>query len=104
MNEYVIFPQYEITREGDYYSINSSIYLHLDLEDKVKVYSYPIESLYVAKTKAELELVIKAHLRECFRLAKYMILTPEMAVHLPLQEYLTKEDPNFLNKLHYYYP
>lgn len=99
-----VFPGYDTeTIEDDLYTFRSVIHLHKDTEDSVKVYLYPVESSYIAKTRKEKELVIKAHLRECLRLSKYLNTDTLDTSPYPYVASLVKTDHDFLDKLHYMY-
>jgi hypothetical protein len=99
-----LFPEYEIeTLEDNIIIFRSNIYLHRDSEDTLKVYLYPIESCYVARTKTEKALVTQAHLRECFRLSKYINVETFDTTPYPLITSLDKRDEDFLNILHFNY-
>lgn len=104
IKDILIFPNYTTEfLENNIYTFKSAIHIHKETEDVVKVYLFPIESTYVAKTAKEKDLVIKAHLRECFRLSKY-INTDKIGIStLPYVTTLLKTDPSFQDKLHYSY-
>jgi hypothetical protein len=104
IEEIAIFPEYNTEAiEDSIYTFRSVIHLHKETEDFVKVYLYPVESTYVAKTKKERELVIRAHLRECFRLSKYLDIKSVDTSPYPHIINLVKTDDDFLEKLHYTY-
>ena len=99
-----VFPGYDTeTIEDNLYTFRSVIHLHKDTEDSVKVYLYPVESTYLAKTRKEKELVIGAHLRECLRLSKYLNTDTLDTSPYPYVASLVKTDHDFLDKLHYVY-
>jgi hypothetical protein len=99
-----LFPDYTTeTEEDNIYIFRSNVYIHKDTEEYLKVYLFPIESCYVAKTKTEKALVIKAHLKECFRLAKYFNTDTFDTTPLPLVATLEKREDDFLQKLHFDY-
>ena len=99
-----IFPEYETESiEDNIFIFRSAIHIHKDSEDILKIYFYPVESCYVAKTKTEKALVIKAHLKECFRLAKYFNTDTFDTTPLPLLASLDKREDDFLHKLHFNY-
>lgn len=99
-----VFPNYIAeTIEDNIYTFKSSIHIHKETEDVVKVYLFPVESTYVAKTAKEKDLVAKAHLRECFRLSKYINTDKIGTSTLPYVTTLLKIDPSFQEKLHYMY-
>lgn len=100
-----LYPEYEIEEVSDDVIILSSvIYIHKDLEDFINVYLFPIEGTYVARTKPEKDLVIKAHLRECFRTSKYLDMKSFDTSPYPLVINLYKREDDFLHKLHFKYP
>jgi hypothetical protein len=104
IEELSVFPGYDTeTVEDDIFTFRSTIHLHKDTEDCVKVYLYPVESTYVARTRKEKELVIKAHLRECLRLSKYLNTDVLDTATYPYVASLVKTDHDFLDKLHYQY-
>jgi hypothetical protein len=81
----------------------SYIYLYKNLEKKIEVYKYLVESCYVFKNNKELELVKEFHLRECFRLNKYLntdIFDFRKAI---LVKVLNKEDENFKQQIFFQY-
>ena len=99
-----IFPDYETeVVEDNIFIFRSTIHIHKDSEETLKVYLYPVESCYVARTKSEKALVIKAHLKECFRLAKYFNTDTFDTSPLPLVASLDKRQEEFLHRLHYDY-
>lgn len=99
-----IFPDYETEPvEDNIFIFRSAIHIHKDSEETLKVYLYPVESCYVARTKTEKALVIKAHLKECFRLAKYFNTDTFDTSPLPLVTTLNKREDDFLHKLHFHY-
>lgn len=99
-----LFPDYTTENvEDNIYIFRSAIYIHKDSEETLKIYRYPIESCYAAKSKSEKALVIKAHLKECFRLAKYFNVDTFDTTPLPLVTSLDKRDEDFLHKLHFNY-
>jgi hypothetical protein len=99
-----LFPDYTTeTVEDNIYIFRSNVYIHKDTEEYLKVYLFPIESCYVARTKSEKAIVIKAHLRECFRLAKYFNTDTFDTTPLPLVTVLDKREDDFLQKLHFNY-
>jgi hypothetical protein len=99
-----LFPDYTTeTVEDNIYIFRSNVYIHKDTEEYLKVYLFPIESCYVARTKSEEAIVIKAHLRECFRLAKYFNTDTFDTTPLPLVTVLDKREDDFLQKLHFNY-
>lgn len=100
-----IFPKYATKGEGDkIYTFETHVHIHIDLEFSVKVYLYPVIGTYVARNHTERQLVIQAHLKECLRISKYGIFSPEDTLVLPFVEVLDKEDNQFLQKLHYMCP
>lgn len=104
IEELSVFPGYDTEAiEDSIYTFRSTIHIHKDTEDCVKVYLYPVESTYVAKTRKEKELVIKAHLRECLRLSKYLNTDLLDTNPYPYVANLVKTDHDFLDKLHYVY-
>ena len=104
IEELSVFPGYDTEAiEDGIFTFRSNIHLHKDTEDSVKVYLYPVESTYVAKTKKDKELVIKAHLRECLRLSKYLNADTLDTTPYPYVANLMKTDHDFLDKLHYLY-
>lgn len=99
-----IFPDYETEHiEKNIFIFRSAIHIHKDSEETLKIYLYPVESCYVARTKTEKALVIKAHLKECFRLAKYFNTDTFDTSILPLVASLDKREDDFLHKLHFHY-
>lgn len=99
-----IFPDYETEPvEDNIFIFRSAIHIHKDSEKTLKVYLYLVESCYVARTKTEKALVIKAHLKECFRLAKYFNTDTFDTSPLPLVTTLDKREDDFLHKLHFHY-
>lgn len=99
-----LFPDYETeTEEENIFIFRSTIYIHKDSEETLKVYLFPVESCYVARTKSEKALVIKAHLKECFRLAKYFNTDTFDTTPLPLVAALDKREDDFLQTLHFTY-
>lgn len=99
-----LFPDYETEAiENNIYIFRSTIHIHKDNEETLKIYLYPVESCYVARTKSEEAIVIKAHLRECFRLAKYFNTDTFDTTLLPLVTVLDKREDDFLQKLHFDY-
>lgn len=99
-----IFPEYETESiEDNIFIFRSAIHIHKDSEDILKIYLYPVENCYVARTKTEKELVIKAHLKECFRLAKYFNTDTFDTSPLSLIAILDKREEDFLHKLHFNY-
>jgi hypothetical protein len=105
MNEKIpFFPEYlKVESEEKCTLFLTNIYVHKELEEKVKVYSYIVKSEYVIKNKEYLKLAISAHLRECLRYSKYLNTdTLDFAV-LDYITTLDKDDPEFLNKIHYKY-
>lgn len=99
-----LFPNYETEKlEDNIYVFRSTIHLHKDSEEILKVYLYPIESCYVAKNKTEKALVIQAHLKECFRLSKYLNVDIFDTSPYPLVISLDKREDDFLHKLHFNY-
>lgn len=99
-----IFPDYETESiEDNIFIFRSAIHIHKDSEEILKVYLYPVENCYVAKTKTEKELGIRAHLKECFRLAKYFNTDTFDTSPLPLVTALDKREEDFLHKLHFNY-
>ena len=104
IEELPIFPEYHTEAvEDSFYTFRSVIHIHKDAGDSVKVYLYPVESSYIAKTRKEKELVIKAHLRECLRLSKYLNTDTLDTSPYPYVASLVKTDHDFLDKLHYMY-
>ena len=99
-----IFPDYETESiANNIFIFRSAIHIRKDSEKTLKVYLYPVESCYVARTKTEKTLVIKAHLKECFRLAKYFNTDTFDTSFLPLVASLDKREDDFLHKLHFHY-
>jgi hypothetical protein len=99
-----LFPDYTTeTVEDNIYIFRSNVYIHKDTEEYLKVYLFPIESCYVAKTKTEKALVIKAHLKECLRFSKYLNVDTFDTTSLPLIASLDKKEDDFLQKLHFDY-
>lgn len=99
-----IFPDYETEHtEKNIFIFRSAIHIHKDSEETLKVYLYPVKSCYVARTKTEKALVIKAHLKECFRLAKYFNTDTFDTSILPLVASLDKTKDDFLYRLHFEY-
>ena len=94
-----IFPEYTTEQtEKNIFIFRSAIHIHKDSEKTLKVYLYPVESCYVARTKTEKTLVIKAHLKECFRLAKYFNTDTFDTSFLPLVASLDKREDDFFTQ------
>lgn len=105
MSNTAIFPEYdveEITKK--IFTFKSIIYIHKDFKQHVRVYSHLIENTFAAKNKAELKEVKKAHLKECFRLSKYLNTDSFDTSECELVTVLDKESENFLHNLYYTYP
>ena len=99
-----LFPDYETEAvENNIYIFRSNVHVHKDTEEHLKVYLFPIESCYVAKTKTEKALVIRAHLRECLRLSKYLNVDTFDTNCLPFVASLNKKEDNFSQRLHFDY-
>ena len=99
-----LFPEYEIEEtDDDIFTLRSNIHIHKESGDYVKVYLYPITSTYVAKTKTEKTLIIGVHLRECFRMSKYIDMENFPTTIYPLVITLDKRTENFLYRLHFEY-
>lgn len=99
-----IFPDYEIKEvEPSMYCIKSGIHLHKNLPDYVKIYLYPIENHYIAKDSVEKSKIIKAHLRECFRISKYIDIDNFECDSFPIVALLDKKEDSFFDELCYNY-
>lgn len=100
-----LFPDYEINEiETDVYSIRSTVHIHKDLPQHVRIYLYPVEGFYVAKTNIEKLKATKVHLKECFRISKYMNTDNFESSVIPIVAVLDKTKHDFLDELHYNYP
>lgn len=105
MNESIpFFPDiYKENPEKNQTLFLSKIYIHRDLEETVKVYSITISSYYITKSKEQQKLAELGHLRTCFRYSKYLNTdTLDFSV-LDYVTTLDKNDPEFLEKIHYKY-
>ena len=102
--EIPFFPEYLKTESENKCTLFlTNIYVHKDLEETVKVYSYIVRSHYVIKNKEDLRLATSAHLKECLRYSKYLNTD---VLDFAVLDYITtldKNDPEFLNKIHYQY-
>ena len=105
MDNTAIFPECDVKETSrKIFTFKSIIHIHKDFEQHVRVYSHLIENTFAAKNKAELEEVKKAHLKECFRLSKYLNTDLFDTSECALVTVLDKESEDFLHKLHYIYP
>jgi hypothetical protein len=99
-----LFPDYTVEEvEKNIFTFTSHIHIHKEEQECVKIYLYPIETTYVAKTTAEKKLVISSHLRKCFRMSKYVNTDIFDVSSLTLLIELDKKEEDFLHKIHYQY-
>ena len=110
MNEF-LFPKYDIetrkNEDGKYeIQLHSIIHIHLDFVFvfSVKIYEFSIENLYIVPSERDKKLAINQHLKECFTLSKYMIITDEILLQSTYIQTLYKTDPQFEHKLYTIYP
>jgi hypothetical protein len=105
MNEKIpFFPEFlKIESEEKCILFLTNIYIHKESEKAVKIYSYVIKSQYVVKNKEDLNLAISAHLKECLRYSKYLNTDILNFAVLDFITSLDKDDPEFINKIHYEY-
>jgi hypothetical protein len=98
-----IFPDYILEKEDRYYTFKSNIHVHKDLLYTVKVYLFPVVSTFVVRNKKEEKEALRSHLRECFRVSKYVNTDLLDFSTLEYVTTLNKVDEDFLHKVHYQY-
>lgn len=99
----MIFPDYIVEKDKKFFTFKSKVYVLIEEDEKVRVYLYPVSSTYVCKSKKQEHQNLIAHLKECLRLSKY--INTDLLLY-PLLEFVTiieKDDPSFLDKIHYQY-
>lgn len=99
-----IFPKFQEIQEDNVLTLKSNIHIHKDSFSYVKIYTYEVESVFILEKAKDKELLREAHLRECFRLSKYIDLLKIDTSELPLVATLDKSSEDFLHTLYYQYP
>lgn len=98
-----IFPEHTEEIDNKYYTFTSGIYVLVDKGETVDVYLYPVISTYVIKNRKLKKQFLLQHLKECLRLTKYIDLETLDFRVMALVTSLDKDDPKFLEKIHYKY-
>jgi hypothetical protein len=104
MNNIPLFPEFVVEKENEIYTFKSNFHVHKDLEDTVRVYLYPVTNKFIIKNKTAEKQASLVHLKECFRLSKY--INTDKLDFMPLEFVisLNKDVEDFLEKIHYQYP
>jgi len=98
-----LFPEYREEAIGNTFCLESSIHIHFNKENTVKVYKYPVLTFNPINRKQRKEYIKKLHIL-CLTYSKYLVVREELVKDLPLIATLYKVDEDFDNQIHNQYP
>lgn len=100
-----LFPTFQETITDNTILLESSVYAHIDMGNKVHVYKYPIREFYGMPTTKHKKLIIEDFLLKCLRTSKYLDTTnKKVKKKLIYLDSIDKFNPNFEEILFNKYP